>query len=104
MSLKSIQVESFRGIDDTELFGFPETLAGVMSKLNDVCQRIPEEWRGNAKIIFSHSSFGVDATVFYERPETDDDIEAEAVARERTRVAEENREREQYEALKRKFG
>ncbi len=84
--------------------GVPE----VVAYLQEALLRVPEESRGDAAVSVSteigyESDSWVEATIDYNRMETDDEVIERVLAAEQKAELAKAQEREQYFALKRKF-
>lgn len=99
--------------DDKEKLG-DGTLIGAIKTLNDLLSKVPEERHGSVQFEIEHdagyydSGSTVSVRVWYERPKTAEEFEAERLEAERQRAGmarqQEMRERQQLAALKAKYG
>ena len=85
-----------------------ESLPNFIERMNDLLDEIPEEYREKSEIeITTCSSYGdyiVDMSVYFDRPETDEERGERLAHEAATKELNLLRERELFEALKLKYG
>lgn len=80
-----------------------ETLIGFIKSLNGTLDNIPEEYRAEARIEKEDYDYGSCIKIYYKRPQTDAEMELERESSARYEAQKRDREKLQYERLKKKF-